>query len=350
MRVWLALLAMATIPAQEPDLRDGLDHELDGIVTIEESPPNLLLTSLITHSSSYWPRRPQRVLLRNMLLNTHRGMDASADALADDLAIACECAKVEQSLPTRDQAMPWITDAVDVLENARHTDDVRLAGVIARCGAIWEMPRLVRSADRALALAGQEMGWQVDPTPALMNGILDVAEATGEPRWLRWAVDIMDRRPWNPVQARWRASWGAVVIRLGFITGDRETIATGHEMLAAARGDPPPAPDRELLLTLVDATRWRMHLTVVGRPVEPGTQELLAAGIAAACQVDCLVIDDGPDWTELRQRFPSLPSPKRVGDAPTAYLTDGTTAFQPLIDAAEVAKLIRSTLPSPPVP
>ncbi len=254
-------------------------------------------------------------------------------------------------------------------------------GALATCHILANAPES-RSAAQRLFTSLHETAW--DPThglsqtasppriPAtiedqveLIHGLIDLYSACGQAEALTWAAELQDRLDhdcWRSAQSaygepgsklpRTITGWAAWnLIRLARITDDDGYAARASAIIAAdvdAESSDHPAvrtpetPMSPMAFARAERDAPVLHLTLIGRPDEPGTTALLSAahrrvvpGFAIA------ILDERPESKVLRKRFPAMPlMPRLPGGSPTAYLCTANACDAPTQDLESLARRI----------
>ncbi len=197
----------------------------------------------------------------------------------------------------------------------------------------------------------------------LIQGLLDLYEATFDIGWLRWAGElqrIMDRLFWDDAEGGYFGSVagdphllvrmkedydGAEpsansvaalnLSRLSRMLGDASAAAKAERIFAHSSGILASMPSAvpQLLVALGLSAKPSSQIVIAGNPEDPRTQALLvSARWGFHPERVILLADEGPGQEWLAERIPSLAGMKPVAGKPALYRCENFTCAAPVTE------------------
>ncbi|MBI4251888.1 MAG: thioredoxin domain-containing protein [Candidatus Tectomicrobia bacterium] len=262
-----------------------------------------------------------------------------------------------------------------------------MIGAMALGGRVLERSDCVEAARRAAGFVLERMrgergllrthrGGQsrlnayLDDYAFLLAGLLDLYEASFEPRWIREAArlaeEMIDRyrdedgaffftsRDHEALIVRKKPGQdGAIpsgnsmaalgLLRLAKLTGEARFAGLGAGVLRAFGGylERAPAAFHMMLVALDFHLDTPVEVAVVGKPAAPDTREALRAVDAEFVPNKVLAFLPEEDGGEAEAAVPLLRGKKAIGGAATVYLCEDFTCKEPLTDPAAVRRALR---------
>lgn len=239
--------------------------------------------------------------------------------------------------------------------------------ILRRSQKDGRLPRFFRG-------AGAGIGGYLDDFAFLLLGLVDLYEATFDPRWLRAArrlADDMLELFRDPGTGGLRYSArdheeliasadilydGAVpsaqsvaalaLLRLGRLTMDRELEARARTLIASASQQVVRSPlgHTQMLMALDFAIGPTKEIVIVGPFGAEGTKTLLAV-LRSSYLPRSVRLLKSPDDTEIGTLVPFVARQGMKGDKPTAYVCEGYVCDLPTNDAVKLRESLRRRVP-----
>jgi uncharacterized protein YyaL (SSP411 family) len=242
-------------------------------------------------------------------------------------------------------------------------------------GGLWRVAMGDPRAGGAARVAGQ-----LDDYAFVIAGLIDLAQATSAPRWLRLALALQDRLDRDfaaegggyyataagaePLLAREMPDYDGAepsgnaiaaqnLLRLGALLGDRALTARGEATIAAFAGrlTQTPAAMPELLYAL-EMARAPLREVVLVRPEGSGPEALAPLGDAlrGAYLPHRVVLEaaEGAPLRTLAEVTPLARDKVARGGRPTAYVCQGGVCQLPTDDPAVMLAQLRAGQAPPP--
>jgi uncharacterized protein YyaL (SSP411 family) len=263
-----------------------------------------------------------------------------------------------------------------------------MISAFAKAGALLQVPAYLGAAEGAAKFARSNLSdpqtgelrrsWRggkileagfAEDYAFLIQGLLDLYEATFSISWLQWARDlqvIMDRLFWDEEEGGYFSSAEGdpyLLVRLKEDYDGAEPSANSVAALNLLRfsrmlGDDVAAKKAERIFTLSSRTLEGMpaavpqllvalgyrnrpspgrQIVLAGIPGEPGTQALLAAARKGFHPDQVLLLADGSEGQKwLSEHVPSLAGMKPVGGKAALYQCENFTCSGPVTDPEKV--------------
>ncbi len=214
---------------------------------------------------------------------------------------------------------------------------------------------------------------QLDDYANLVSGLLELFEATSQPRWLeealalaRKAIELFEDRdsgaffdapPSDPsILVRLKEQYDGAeptgnsvmamsLIRLGHLTGDQEWLTRAERTLKAFSGmmSRQPVVMPHMVSAADQLLTPPVHVVIAGRRGEQGTESLLRAARQGYRPGRIIIVtDEGEERARLLRLAPHLADVTRLSGLPTAYLCRDLACSLPTTDPSQLAELLRN--------
>ncbi|MBI3418343.1 MAG: thioredoxin domain-containing protein [Verrucomicrobia bacterium] len=224
---------------------------------------------------------------------------------------------------------------------------------------------------RSFRQGASDVGGFVDDYANLIQGLLDLYEASFEIEWLQWAIQLQEKQDslfWDNhggsyfntsghdphVTVRLKSDYDGSepspnsiaalnLLRLAQMTDNKTWRQRGQKILAnfADRMRDTPRNLPQMLVALDFDLGVTRQIVLAGKPGADDTRALVAAVHRQFVPNRILLLaDDGPAQDYLANRLDFIRGARRIGDQATAYICEGYVCNLPTADPVKVIKLL----------
>ncbi len=217
---------------------------------------------------------------------------------------------------------------------------------------------------------------QLDDYANLAHGLIELFDATSQPRWLEQAIEITRqaiglfedsssgaffdtpssdpsifvrlKEQYDGAEPTGNSVMAMTLIRLGHLTGNQEWLTRAERTLTAFAGmmSNQPVVMPNMVSAVDQLLSPPVHIVIAGRRGEPGTERLLAVARKGYVPGRIVIVTgEGEERAQLVALAPYLADVKRASGLATAYVCRNLACGLPTTDPEDFARTLAGEIP-----